>query len=123
MEDHTTEYTRKGDRVDIPLSPAAMRSHPEHNKRFIGRTLRVLVDGESKHLGRLVGKDNAFIMCNFQRSVADPELFQNVPASQGRNWAVLGELTEGTKMTEVGGSSTAVGKNKSRLTEYTAYWR
>ena len=56
--------------------------------------LRVLVDGESKRKGRLVGKDSAFIIVEFS---GDPSLigtFQNVRITEARNWAVLGELVE-----------------------------
>ena len=39
----------------------------EHYKRFIGRTLRVLVDGRAKkHPGRLTGKSSRFIIVEFE---------------------------------------------------------
>ena len=92
MEDHTTD-AEKSDRMERLLS-LQREIASEHNKRFIGRTLRVLVDGESKRPGRLVGKDNAFIIVEFP---GDPSLigtFQNVRITEARNWAVLGELAE-----------------------------
>ena len=92
MEDHTTD-AEKRDRMERLLS-LQREIASEHNKRFIGRTLRVLVDGESKRPGRLVGKDNAFIIVEFP---GDPSLigtFQNVRITEARNWAVLGELAE-----------------------------
>ena len=92
MEDHTTDAEKKNRMERLLALQRDIAS--EHNKRFIGRTLRVLVDGESKRKGRLVGKDSAFIIVEFS---GDPSLigtFQNVRITEARNWAVLGELVE-----------------------------
>ena len=64
----------------------------EHYKRFVGRTLRVLVEGESKRKGYLMGKDKAFIIAEFP---GDPSLigqFVDVRVTDARNWAVEGVL-------------------------------
>lgn len=61
-------------------------------KRFIGRTLRVLVSGEGKTEGTLTGKSSEYIIVEF---VGDKSLigkFVNVKITQSRNWAVFGEL-------------------------------
>ena len=63
-----------------------------HYQRFLGRTLRVLVEGESKRKGFLMGKDLAFIIVEFP---GDPSLigqFVSVRVTQTRNWAVEGVL-------------------------------
>ena len=63
-----------------------------HYQRFLGRTLRVLVEGESKREGFLMGKDLAFIIVEFP---GDPSLigqFVSVRVTQTRNWAVEGVL-------------------------------
>lgn len=61
-------------------------------KRFIGRTMRVLVSGEGKTEGTLTGKSSEYIIVEF---VGDKSLigqFVNVKITQSRNWAVFGEL-------------------------------
>lgn len=61
-------------------------------KRFIGRTLRVLVSGEGKTEGTLTGKSSEYIIVEF---VGDKSLigkFVNVKITQSRNWSVFGEL-------------------------------
>lgn len=61
-------------------------------KRFIGRTMRVLVSGESKTKGVLTGKSSEYIIVEF---IGDSSLigkFVNVKITQSRNWSVFGEL-------------------------------
>lgn len=61
-------------------------------KRFIGRTLRVLVSGEGKTEGTLTGKSSEYIIVEF---VGDKSLigqFVNVKITQSRNWSVFGEV-------------------------------
>jgi tRNA-2-methylthio-N6-dimethylallyladenosine synthase len=61
-------------------------------KRFVGRTLRVLVSGESKTEGVLTGKSSEYIIVEF---VGDKSLigqFVDVKVTQSRNWSVFGEL-------------------------------
>ena len=92
MEDHTTDAEKKNRMERLLALQRDIAS--EHNKRFIGRTLRVLVDGESKRKGRLVGKDSAFIIVEFSGNPSLIGTFQNVRITEARNWAVLGELVE-----------------------------
>ena len=92
MEDHTTDAEKKNRMERLLALQRDIAS--EHNKRFIGRTLRVLVDGESKRKGRLVGKDSAFIIVEFSGDSSLIGTFQNVRITEARNWAVLGELVE-----------------------------
>ena len=65
----------------------------EHYKRFIGRTLRVLVDDKAKKKpGYLTGKSNEFIIVEFE---GDPSLigqFVDVEITDAMNWAVSGRL-------------------------------
>jgi tRNA-2-methylthio-N6-dimethylallyladenosine synthase len=61
-------------------------------KRFVGRTMRVLVSGEGKTEGVLTGKSSEYIIVEF---VGDKSLigqFVNVKVTQSRNWSVFGEL-------------------------------
>lgn len=61
-------------------------------KRFIGRTMKVLVSGESKTKGVLTGKSSEYIIVEF---IGDSSLigkFVNVKITQSRNWSVFGEL-------------------------------
>jgi len=61
-------------------------------KRFIGRTMRVLVSGKSKTKGVLTGKSSEYIIVEF---IGDSSLigkFVNVKITQSRNWSVFGEL-------------------------------
>ena len=92
MEDCTTD-AEKRDRMERLLT-LQRDIASEHNRRFIGRTLRVLVDGESKRKGNLVGKDSAFIIVEFPGDKSLIGTFQNVRITEARNWAVLGELAE-----------------------------
>lgn len=64
----------------------------KHYTRFLGRTLHILVEGESKRKGYLIGKDRAFIIAEFP---GDPSLigtFVDVQVTKTRNWAVEGVL-------------------------------
>ncbi len=93
MEDHTTD-AEKRQRMERLLT-LQREIAARHNQRFVGRTLRVLFESESKRDGYLIGKDNAFIIVECQ---ADPSLigtFQNVRITKARNWAVEGELVKG----------------------------
>lgn len=65
----------------------------EYYKRFIGRTMRVLVDGESKN-GMLCGKSSEFIIVEFDGNIALKGQFVNVKITDSKNWAVVGTLEE-----------------------------
>jgi tRNA-2-methylthio-N6-dimethylallyladenosine synthase len=65
----------------------------EHYKRFIGKTMRVLADGESKkHEGFLTGKSNEFIIAEFSGDSSLIGQFVNIKVTEARNWAVIGEI-------------------------------
>ncbi|MBQ8823890.1 MAG: tRNA (N6-isopentenyl adenosine(37)-C2)-methylthiotransferase MiaB, partial [Ruminococcus sp.] len=65
----------------------------ENYKRYIGRTLRVLVDGESKNgEGWLFGKSNEYIIVEFKGDISLVGKFVDVKITDSRNWAVSGEL-------------------------------
>lgn len=65
----------------------------ENYRRFIGRKMRVLVDGVSKkHQGYMTGKSNEFIIVEFE---GDPSLvgkFVDVEVTETMSWAVRGRL-------------------------------
>lgn len=61
-------------------------------KRFIGRTLRVLVSGEGKVKGTLTGKSSEYIIVEFVGDTSLIGQFVNVKITQSRNWSVFGEL-------------------------------
>lgn len=91
MEDATPDEV-KGQRMRRLLEVQREISS-EHYKRFIGRTMRVLVDGVSKkHSGWLTGKSSEFIIVEFE---GDPSLtgsFADVEITEAMNWAVKGRL-------------------------------
>ena len=65
----------------------------ESYKRFIGKTLRVLVDGESrKKPGFLTGKSNEFIIVEFEGDSSLIGRFADVKITDAMNWAVAGKL-------------------------------
>jgi len=64
----------------------------EHYRRFLGRTLRVLVEGKSKRDGWLIGKDLAFIIVEFSGEESLIGTFVDVKVTKIHNWAVEGEL-------------------------------
>lgn len=88
MEDCTPDAEKK-ERMERLL--ALQRDIATENyKRFLGKTLRVLVDGKSKRDGYLIGKDNAFIIVEFPGDASLIGQFVNVHITQTRNWAVEG---------------------------------
>ena len=64
----------------------------EANKRFIGRTMRVLADGKSKHDGFLTGKSSEFVIVEFEAPEEIIGSFVNVKITESRNWAVKGNI-------------------------------
>lgn len=62
-------------------------------KRFVGRTLRVLVDSESKkHKGYLNGKSNEFVIAEFKGDKSLIGQFADIKVTESMNWAVKGEI-------------------------------
>ena len=65
----------------------------EHYKRFLGRKMRVLVDGVSKKKeGYLTGKSNEFIIAEFEGDRSLIGKFADIEVTQTMNWAVRGKL-------------------------------
>lgn len=65
----------------------------DHYKRFQGRKMRVLVEGESKNnKGMLTGKSNEFIIVEFYGESSLIGKFVDVEVESVRNWAVIGKL-------------------------------
>ena len=70
----------------------------EHYKRFIGRTMRVLVDDVSKKKeGWLTGKSSEFIIVEFEGASSLIGQFVDVEITGAMNWAVTGIITERDK--------------------------
>ncbi len=63
----------------------------ENYKRFLGRTMRVLVEKKSKREGYLLGKDFANIVVEFPGAIDRIGEFVNVRITKSHNWAVEGE--------------------------------
>ena len=67
----------------------------EHYKRFIGRTMRVLVDGPAKKKeGWLTGKSSEFIIVEFEGDKSLIGQFVSVRITGAMNWAVTGVMEE-----------------------------
>lgn len=64
----------------------------ESYKRFIGRTMRVLVDGKSKTEGYMTGKSNEFVIVEFEGDESLVGSFVNVKITDAKNWAVTGVI-------------------------------
>lgn len=67
----------------------------ERYKRFIGRTMTVLVDDECKSTdGWVHGKSNEFIIVEFKAPKELVGKFVKVKITESKNWAVIGELID-----------------------------
>ena len=66
----------------------------ENYKRFIGRKMRVLVDGKGKREGWLTGKSSEFIIVEFEGDESLTGSFADVEIIGAKNWAVTGKLIE-----------------------------
>ena len=91
MEDFTSdeEKSRRMNR----LLQLQREISTEHYKRFVGRTLDVLFDGESRHEGLLSGKSNEFIIV--EAPCEDKSLIgqiRRVKITKAYNWALHGEI-------------------------------
>ncbi|MGN1480844.1 tRNA (N6-isopentenyl adenosine(37)-C2)-methylthiotransferase MiaB [Porcipelethomonas sp.] len=64
----------------------------ESYKRFIGRTMRVLVDGKGKREGTMTGKSGEFIIVEFEGDESLEGSFVNVKITGAKNWAVTGKI-------------------------------
>ena len=91
MED-TTSDAQKRVRMERLLS-LQRKVATENYRRFIGQTVRVLVEGESKQgAGWLFGKSSAFTIVEFEGDKSLIGTFVNVKITDARNWAVSGVL-------------------------------
>ena len=69
------------------------RVSTEHYKRFVGRTLDVLFDAESRHEGLLTGKSDEFIIV--EAPCSDKSIIgqrRRVKITKAYNWALHGEI-------------------------------
>lgn len=83
--------SEKGDRMTRLLSLQREISTKNY-KRFIGRTMRVLVDGKGKKEGIMTGKSNEFIIVEFEGDQSLVGQFVDVLITDAKNWAVVGIL-------------------------------
>ena len=93
MPDSTSEE-EKGRRMR-KLLEVQREVSTEHYKRFIGKTLRVLVDDTAKKReGWLTGKSSEFIIVEFEGDKSLIGKFVNIKVTGAMNWAVTGELID-----------------------------
>ncbi len=65
----------------------------EHYKRFVGKKMRVLVDGVSKKReGYVTGKSDEFIIVEFEGDKSLVGQFVEVQVIDSMNWAVIGKM-------------------------------
>lgn len=64
----------------------------EYYKRFLGKTMKVLFDGESRREGFISGKSDEFVIVEAAGSPSDIGSFKNVRITETHNWAVCGEI-------------------------------
>lgn len=91
MEDVTSERV-KSQRMR-KLLEVQREISSENYKRFIGRKMRVLVDGVSKkHDGYLTGKSDEFIIAEFKGDISLMGKFVRIEVTDAMNWAVTGRM-------------------------------
>ena len=91
MEDMTSEEEKSCRMRELLAVQREISS--EHYKRFIVRTMRVLVDDVSKKReGFLTGKSSEFIIVEFEGEPSLIGSFVQVKITEAMNWAVRGEL-------------------------------
>ena len=91
LEDRTP-YSAKQERMQ-KLLELQRRITTEDYRKYIGKTLKILVDGPGKGgEGTLTGKSSEFIIVNFKGDSSLTGQFVNVKITAARNWAVEGEL-------------------------------
>lgn len=93
MTDRTTD-AEKHDRMNRLLEMQREIATVRY-RRFIGRTMHVLVEGESKRgNGWLFGKSNEFIIVEFMGDRSLIGTFVDVQITESKNWAVCGVLQD-----------------------------
>lgn len=90
MEDMTTD-TEKSQRMKRLLELQREIS-TEYFKRFAGRTLDVLFDGETKNAGWYSGKSNEFIIVEAPADGSVIGQIKKVKITKAFNWALQGEI-------------------------------
>ncbi len=91
MEDETP-YSAKQERMQRLLE-LQREITTEDYRKYIGKTLDVLVDGPGKNgEGTLTGKSSEYIIVNFAGDASLTGRFVKVKITGARNWAVEGEL-------------------------------
>ena len=94
MEDATPDSQKRG-RMERLLS-LQRQVATENYRRFVGQTVRVLVEGESKQgEGWLFGKSSAYTIVEFEGNKSLIGSFVDVKITHSRNWAVSGVLVSG----------------------------
>ena len=92
--DDKTPYSAKQERMQ-KLLELQRKITTEDYKKYIGRTLEVLVDGPGKGgEGTLTGKSREFIIVNFRGDSSLTGNFVKVKITGARNWALDGELAD-----------------------------
>ena len=92
MEDHISDE-EKGRRMTRLLALQREITTREF-KRFIGRTLRVLVEGIGKQEGFLTGKCSEALIVEFEGDSSLIGSFVNVKITGSKNWAVTGHIDQ-----------------------------
>ncbi|MBQ5417447.1 MAG: TRAM domain-containing protein, partial [Oscillospiraceae bacterium] len=64
----------------------------EHYKRFVGRTMRVLFENESRRDGYIGGKSDESVIVEAKGSTDNIGQFRDVKITAAHNWAVDGEI-------------------------------
>lgn len=91
MEDLTSESI-KGQRMR-KLLEVQREISSENYRRFIGKKMRVLVDGVSKkHDGYVTGKSDEFIIAEFEGDISMTGKFVEIEVMDAMNWAVTGRM-------------------------------
>ncbi|MDE6102734.1 MAG: MiaB/RimO family radical SAM methylthiotransferase, partial [Ruminococcus sp.] len=91
MEDLTSESV-KGQRMR-KLLEVQREISSENYRRFIGKKMRVLVDGISKkHDGYVTGKSDEFIIAEFEGDISMTGKFVEIEVTDAMNWAVTGRM-------------------------------
>ena len=66
----------------------------ENYKRFIGRRMRVLIDGKGKKPGIMTGKSNEFIIAETEGDGSLMGRFVEIEVTGSKNWAVVGKIVK-----------------------------
>jgi len=91
MEDTISDETKSARMRELLELQREISS--ENYKRFLGKKMRVLVDGTSKkHDGWLTGKSREFIIAEFPGDSSLIGQFADIEVTDTKNWAVIGKI-------------------------------